>query len=329
MVGKRFMDERIRELKFGILYISAAIAVVLLWVVICFAGVIPILEKLISENVDPLFENDSEYRLEEIENLIGSKIPKDAGNIEYSSKRGHGFFIRLSFKAPPGSALQFANSLCGGILYQGYDPFNAVESPLKHGAHLIQSTNFVYYSYSRDAPTTYWGNRCRGGGHVQLIRVDQSDPDFYTILFERLGSPDMSTSSVPLPTWGSLNHTMPIPNLPLITPGIALVEDDYVLITEEFCVEMRYDDMSEFESPYRYLIGADVEITLDAQLIVSTYITDRGILAPKDYDGESPVGPFNYCFFEDWDSGSHAVVIRVEPVGQTAAEYSWIFRVIP
>lgn len=139
----------------------------------------------------------------------------------------------------------------------------------------------------------------------------------------------MSTSSVPLPTWGSLNYTMPIRSLPLITPGIALVGDEYVLMTEVFCVEMRYDDLSEFESPYRSLIGADVEITLDAQHVVSTYITDWGILAPKDYDGESPVDPFNYCFFEDWDSGTHTVVIRIEPIGQAAAEYSWVFRVMP
>lgn len=122
-----------------------------LWAALCLLGFFPIMGKLISDNVDPLFVSDSSYRLEEIEDLIDAKIPKDAVDIEYSSQRGYGFFIRLSFKAPPESALQFANSLCSGVLYQGYDPFNAVNSSLKHGAHLIRATDFVYYSYSPDA----------------------------------------------------------------------------------------------------------------------------------------------------------------------------------
>src|SRR4051812_33482482 len=68
------------------------------------------------------------YTLDEIGQAIHSPIPADATNILYSSETRYGYFIKLSFNAPPDSALTFAKQICGETLYQGYDPFTATDS---------------------------------------------------------------------------------------------------------------------------------------------------------------------------------------------------------
>src|SRR5688572_29126888 len=69
------------------------------------------------------------WNLEQIVAYLKVPFPEDATNIDYAFNdylsNKHGYFIKLSFKAPPTSANAFTNALCYGFIHQKYNPFTA------------------------------------------------------------------------------------------------------------------------------------------------------------------------------------------------------------
>lgn len=121
------------------------------------------------------------WTLGEFQAYFTGEIPKDATEIDYFCDPVYGL---LSFKAPPASAVEFADRFCYGFRYQGYDPFSATDDEEPKGGFLIRTErSHYYYSHSPNPPSTIYGNRCfdfkRGGLHQ--ILVDQSNPDIYIV----------------------------------------------------------------------------------------------------------------------------------------------------
>lgn len=265
-----------------------------------------------------------EWNLQEIEDYLGVTVPREAIEISYNSERRAGFWIKLRFQAPPEHISQFTDGICNGILYQGYDPFNAIDTakPLPD-VHLIKSSEFTYYSYSPDLPRTYSGNRCHNG----LILVDKTNSDFYAVRFEISANCNTPIQLPCLPL--GRNVINPMPGLPLMVTGMAETEAGYLLITEEFCVEARGDYLIFNSTDYDGLIGARVEIFLDNKLVASPFISNGYRLASKPDEKDSNFHPlFNYCFIETWKSGeNHAMTITVtKPSGEIISP-SWEFKV--
>ena len=128
------------------------------------------------------------WTFEEIVEYLDAPYPDGATNIEYDSNRfDRAFFINVRFDAPPESGLRFAESICDGVLYNGYDPFNAII-----GSERLENSNMVLlfgarYAYSENTPDTYLGNECSfevGYDRPQYILVDTSNPNKYTVRFE-------------------------------------------------------------------------------------------------------------------------------------------------
>ena len=81
-----------------------------------------------------------------------------AFNIQISGDKQAKTSLNVSFDAPPESAGKYAKQLCGGKLYQRYDPFNAidVDMPSFH-AYPISAYGKTYYSFSTLATDDDWG----------------------------------------------------------------------------------------------------------------------------------------------------------------------------
>jgi hypothetical protein len=128
----------------------------------------------------PLFNEKHTYTLEEIGQVIHSPIPKDATDIQYSSEMHRGYFIKLSFSAPPASADQFAANLCQGIFYEGYDSFDSSNSyTVLPNSVLLKAVGYAYFSASSDTPKSVYGNRCSMEGRWVQIKIDKADPQYY------------------------------------------------------------------------------------------------------------------------------------------------------
>jgi hypothetical protein len=124
------------------------------------------------------------WRLGELEESFTGTLPQDAAEISYQSAAAYGL---LTFKASPASASDFAHRFCYGFLYQGYDPFKAVDNVSREEGYLIKTEReSFYYSSSPDTPTTFYGNRCldydRGGMHQILL--DTTDSNSYSVSLE-------------------------------------------------------------------------------------------------------------------------------------------------
>jgi hypothetical protein len=129
------------------------------------------------------------WTLEFVEEQFIGQLPHDAINISYTDKDAAHSYARLSFAAPPQSADRFTEQFCTNLFYEGYDPFNAIDSVDDETGHLIATQSYYYFSYSQNTPTTVFGNRCfqnsRGG--LLQIRIDKSNPAYYLVDLEISG----------------------------------------------------------------------------------------------------------------------------------------------
>jgi len=120
------------------------------------------------------------------EQYIG-QLPSDAVDIEYAMNEQRYNYALLSFTASPISADEFVSRFCFNFLYQGFDPFNAIDDLEGNTGFLIRTNpSYYYYSKSPNTPPTIFGNRCfhnQQGGLLQ-IRIDRSNPDYYHVKLE-------------------------------------------------------------------------------------------------------------------------------------------------
>src|SRR5258708_39669127 len=110
---------------------------------------------------------------EDIERAINSPLPKSAVHVQYNTENGQ---LRLSFTASPSDSRNFLQKFCKGILHQGYDPFNAINTAEVKNGFIIDMDDYYYYSYSPIASAVQFGNRCWDESHgIVQILLDTSD----------------------------------------------------------------------------------------------------------------------------------------------------------
>ncbi len=268
--------------------------------------------------------NEDASGIGELEDYFDTQIPESAIDLEYDYSIGRLHYIQLSFKAPPDDMEEFVTAIWDELLFQGYDPFNAINGEIIPGeVHLIIS-NFPYYSYSPDAPDTIWG----GAYNLSFIRIDKTNPELYELRYEEFQS--CIRGSVPpcLPV-GRPNYINPIPTMPVMIIGINEIDGEYVLVSEEFCIETQLDYYSAIPSAFDYLLGASVDISIDGQHMARRYITEYFFLATESELDKALRGRyiFNDCFFEEWESGMHTMSVTITPIDGSPETYSWEFRV--
>jgi hypothetical protein len=112
------------------------------------------------------------WSVEMIEEFIDRPFPPSAQDIWFEGRIGllgsYGLLpnVEFSFRANLQEAADFAHSFCEGVLHEGYDPLNAVDSAEpSSNAILIATGGFFYYSYSLNSSSNVMGNRC--------IRLDE------------------------------------------------------------------------------------------------------------------------------------------------------------
>ena len=278
------------------------------------------------------------YTLDEIGQRINSPIPADATDIVYNSETRYGHFIKLSFKAPPDSAVAFAKHICGENLYQGYDPFNATDSSAsKTDYAIIKWAGYAYFSHSNTSETIF-GNRCqlktRPFNPIQ-ISVDQTDPRQYQVRFELLEtacSVGLTCSGYGIETSAKrplLSQDSPIP---FIVYGFEDKRDAYILDGRELCTETDpglYRDWGKPPFNLDDMKGASFELFVDDTSKGQAIISDNGRLK-VDYSTGQFIGlyePPEYCFQVDSSAGTHQMSITVKTVSGKEYQYAWGFRV--
>lgn len=130
--------------------------------------------------------NNYEWNITSINELLGVSIPPNANDVEYTGHSRRGGRLNLTFNAGEEQVTEFVSMLCNN-LYQGYDPFNAIDvSEPTDNAHFIEIGNVAYYSYSLNTPQTKYGTRCFSSrGQIQAV-LDKSDVDRSLVKLEVL-----------------------------------------------------------------------------------------------------------------------------------------------
>jgi hypothetical protein len=160
-------------------YAFMAIGAVAIGVLTCFllwSGAFQLLRIL----------EDESWNKESVEKTLRVSLPVDASHIEFDGRRGRGARLDFTFEASYESMDTFVSQFCEGTLYQGYDPFNAIdisfyakEKPVK--AYVITMNDYYpisYYSYSPNTSDHLFGIRCLSPklGELEVL-VDKTSPD--------------------------------------------------------------------------------------------------------------------------------------------------------
>lgn len=136
-------------------------------------GTIAILAVIFFVGLGNLFTNWNGYLWNKasIEKFLETPIPADANYVEFDGHRGRGGGLNLTFEASDESVEAFVSKFCGNTLYQGYDPFNAIDTEEHRiGAYRIKMDQVSYYSYSPDTPDNLFGIRCYSDkGQIQIL----------------------------------------------------------------------------------------------------------------------------------------------------------------
>ena len=128
------------------------------------------------------------WDIDAINDFLEMPIPTEAKMIEFDGNRGRAGYLNLSFQAFSPTMDDFIAQFCDSQLYQGYDPFNAIDVPESvASAYLITMENVNYYSYSPDTSENIFGIRCLipGNGQVQIV-VDKTNGTTYSVRLEVL-----------------------------------------------------------------------------------------------------------------------------------------------
>ena len=276
---------------------------------------------------------DTPWTLQDIENFLGASIPTDATEVDYYSLHHYSVLVRLNFKSPPEDLARFTERFCGGMYYQGYSPFNAVNvKAFTADSHPIDMGNFTYYSYSPALRTTDYGNRCFNPkiGLIHIL-VDKANPTLYTIKFlSSFGCNFVDNGYLPCDQW-AMYDMRPVLQSPIIVRGleVALEDGRITLPYSDLCFDIdphiAHDPLSTADN----LVNADVKISIDDEVMPSAYISDGMRIRPiSDRGNDAGSGNiFAYCVKKDWQQGVHTVNIQViTSLADHASTWSFMVR---
>lgn len=291
------------------------------------------------------------WNFREIVDYIDAPYPEDATDIRHDSDQwGRTFFIELEFKAPPDQALAFVESICDGILYRGFDPFNSsrrINNEQK--PYLVLVHIDATFSYSVNSNEEILGNRCRPPnnkekyGKRQYISVDISNPNLYVVRYEMPQSQNISKYSpemFPSPDIELAEYVNPIPALPFMVVGLRKMYDgSYHLATDQICFEsiLNYDaGLKQYRTNgdvVGKIVGKNVKIYINNLIVADASISASGILLDENhpYFNYPPrvirdlwyQQYFNYCYYQEiWHAGTYHMRLDVD-----GESYAWDFIV--
>jgi hypothetical protein len=83
------------------------------------------------------------------------------------------------------------------------------------------------------------------------------------------------------------------------------------------------------DEDWQWLSGSIAQITIDGKQLPEAYISSLGTLTPK-YNPEGTLFDeneryFNYCYYEEWEDGEHAIEIFVTDLATNSFTYDWTF----
>ena len=265
-----------------------------------------------------------------IESYMRLQIPADAKDVEIHGETGGGGYdpyFSLRFRASPNSVAQYVQGICGGVLHQGYDPFNAIDTgdipPMR--PYLIKLRNFTYYSYSPNVSGALWGNRCMpwDDGMYQIL-VDKSQAEEYQVMVDFPDDCEVVAACQPI----GENYIRPSLDLPLIIIGLAQLENEYLLISSEICIETQLDYVLvawQGVPKWEWLAGAQVQVKINETILIPAVVSDNGRLRPTNTQTDD--FEFNYCVTNSWSPGIHQIEMIIDPLDGTPRTYVWDFVV--
>ncbi len=291
-----------------------------------------------------------EWSISEVNDVLGVSIPKDASNIVIEGHKGLSNGLPVTFDAPLDTAENFAKQFCGGVLYVGYDPFNAIDTgdPLTY-AHEIAVSNFVYYSYSLDVANTILGNRCSPsaskGQYTQIV-LDTASPDQIHVKVMAFFS---CGACIALPS----SAQRWINDLPVWFVGLAQDGANYRLVDRELCIGTMSDandsyarwghdiggktqktpfsdyQATEASQLWQLILPATIQIEVDNVSAISgtvnesLQIVDRLNYAREPIPVEASGNERFYCFDPHMDTGSHQMQIQLTAADGETVSYDW------
>jgi|GEM_PF-6689149 len=249
-----------------------------------------------------------EERIERLERWFGTDFPEDATDLVYDYNLQRGFFVNVSFSAPPDQMDEFSQVLCDGKLYQGYDPFDATNTyrPMRSDSVLVHTSSSMYHSYSPNAPDTMWGNRCLQGGFT-FAAIDKSDPLAHHLVFIVNHSPYQETEYGDFNPSDPPNYINPLPQFPFMIISVIKDDDQHYAISSKICFapNVSYTYPGIFPN-HIHLLMANLEIVIDDTPFISGRILRNFAIELED---GTRIQQYEACIEEDWGDEPHTIDI--------------------
>jgi hypothetical protein len=250
---------------------------------------------------------------------------------------GYAPYIKLNFTASSIGLGGFTRHICEGVLHQGYDPYNAVNtSTMVSGQqqHLIKyhGYNYTYYSHTVNAPDAVWGNRCQiQWGPYEQLRVEQVSPYLFDVTVD--AGHHLWEENCPLTPCISIgnNFVAPIHDFPLVVMGLQEDKpDEFSVVTDELCLHLqandyRWNEIFGWMSPkWEYLRNAKLSWTVDDEpqgdAVISNYDAIMRVERQQHFHY------FDYCIMRDWTPGRHSMTLDVLTTSSDQQTYQWDFH---
>jgi hypothetical protein len=238
-------------------------------------------------------------------------------------------YFNMELIASPATIGTIVGRVCGGVLYANYDPFNAFYlngETTKYPSQVIVRSwmrGFLSYSPAHLEPMTF-GNVCvhDNNGNIR-ISLEQLETQ------EQVLRVQYSTGCC------LKSDIRPTSNTPFLLRGDVYVFPKGMRIDSrsEVCIDLDPAQLHDNNNFAQLVLNRDVEVTVDNNSWPSAYISQDGIVLPKESPQDNSVGlefdqNFNYCYTPLLSKGHHTMVIKVRSQNETLAEYSWIFETV-
>jgi hypothetical protein len=259
--------------------------------------------------------------ISDIENYLKINIPKDATGLNADIGDVRDFYINLSFKASSSNILAFASHFCGGVLHQGYDPFNDIKAddavPGSFKVEMMHPFSYSFYSYSPRTSPLKVGVYCEVESDNYFILIDESNPTFYGLKFK-----DVLWAGYPGAMYADVK---PVADFPIMVRGLMPELHGRYSAGEPTCFDFDPDAVNGSSGKWSSLIGADVQISIDGKAMTAAYVSSDGRLTRKDgiNNYSDPDGKFfTYCL-QIWVTGTHTITVQIPPGISSQSAYSW------